>query len=63
MQLGAAVQAIADVNLVDMELTRNEKYITNAMGVKVPFLPVCGKDEKKLFCDLVALAGAGPGSK
>ena len=62
MQLGAAVQAIADVNLVDMELTRNEKYIANAMGVKVPFLPVCGKDEK-VFCDLVALAGAGPGSK
>ena len=63
VQLGAAVQAIADVNLVDMELTRNEKYIANAMGVKVPFLPVCGKDEKKLFCGLVALAGAGPGSK
>ena len=47
----------------NMELTRNEKYIANAMGVKVPFLPVCGKDEKKLFCGLVALAGAGPGSK
>ena len=46
VQLGAAVQAIADVNLVDMELTRNEKYIANAMGVKVPFLPVCGKDER-----------------
>ena len=58
MQLGAADQAIADV-----ELTRNEKYIANAMGVKVPFLPVCGKDEKKLFCDLVAFAGAGSGSK
>ena len=57
------MQAIADVNLVDMELTRNEKYIAIAMGVKVPFLPVCGKDEKKLFCDLVALAGAGSGSK
>ena len=46
VQLGAADQAIADVNLVDMELTRNEKYIANAMGVKVPFLPVCGKDER-----------------
>ena len=55
-QLGAAVQAIEDVKLVDMDLTRNEKYIAKAMGVKVPFLPVCGKDEKKLFCDLVALA-------
>jgi hypothetical protein len=52
-QLGAAVQAIEDVKLVDMDLTRNEKYIAKAMGVKVPFLPVHGKDEKKLFCDLV----------
>ena len=47
-QLGAAVQAIEDVKLVDMDLTRNEKYIAKAMGVKVPFLPVHGKDEKKL---------------
>ena len=52
-QLGAAVQAIEDAKLVDMDLTRNEKYIAKAMGVKVPFLPVHGKDEKKLFCDLV----------
>ena len=52
-QLGAAVQAIEDVKLADMDLTRNEKYIAKAMGVNVPFLPVHGKDEKKLFCDLV----------
>ena len=52
-QLGAAVQAIEDVKLLDMDLTRNEKYIANAMGAKVPFLPVHGKDGKKLFCDLV----------
>jgi len=52
-QLGAAVQAIEDAKLVDMDLTRNEKYIAKAMGVKVPFLPVHGKDEKKLFCNLV----------
>ncbi|HIF21963.1 MAG TPA: hypothetical protein EYQ27_08660, partial [Gemmatimonadetes bacterium] len=52
-QLGAAVQAIEDVKLADMDLTRNEKYIAKAMGVKVPFLPVHGKDEKKLFEDIV----------
>ena len=62
-QLGAAVQAITDVQLVGMKLARNEKYIAEAMGVKVPFLPVCGKDEKKLFSDLVAGRAGHAGSR
>jgi len=36
-----------------MKLTRNEMYIAAAMGVKAPFLPVNGKEEKKLFSKLI----------
>lgn len=53
-QLGNRVAAIDDSKLIAMDLTRNEKYIAKAMGVKVPFLPVCGDAEKRLFSRLVS---------
>ena len=39
------------------ELSRELKFIAECMGVPLPFLPVHGEDEAKLFVRLVLVMG------
>ena len=52
--LGSAVSNIAAANLKDMKLTRNQAFMAKHAGVQVPFMPVHGECEMKLFTRLIA---------
>ena len=52
--LGRAVSNISNAKLTGMKLTRNQAFMAKHSGVKVPFLPVHGESEMKLFTQLIA---------
>ena len=52
--LGSAVSKIANAKLTGMKLTRNQAFMAKHTGVKVPFMPVHGESEMKLFTRLIA---------
>ncbi len=52
--LGSAVSKIANAKLTGMKLTRNQAFMAKHAGVKVPFMPVHGESEMKLFTRLIA---------
>jgi hypothetical protein len=52
--LGSAVSNIAAAKLTGMKLTRNQAFMAKHAGVQVPFMPVHGEGEMKLFTQLIA---------
>ena len=52
-RLGDAIEAI-EVNMAEVKLTSDQKYMCKAMGTKLPILPVHGPAENKLFATLAA---------
>ena len=43
----------ARLNLKNIKLTRDQQYMADAMGTKLPFLPFCGEDEYKRWAKYV----------
>ena len=58
--LGDAVNAISDAKLKGMALTRGQIYLAESMGVKVPFLPVHGKEEHMRFMRMINQNNGAP---
>jgi len=52
--LGRAVSNIPVAKLTGMKLTRNQAFMAKHSDLKVPFLPVHGESEMKLFTCLIA---------
>ena len=61
-ELGAAIEAIElelDADSKPPKLTADQKYICEAMGTKLPLLPVHGEAECRLFSQLIGEVLAG----
>jgi hypothetical protein len=52
-ELGASIEAIK-LNMTEIKLTSDQKYLCSAMGTQLPILPVHGPAEIQTFTDLVA---------